>query len=119
MKLEEFIPPHLPPYAILSHTWGSDEVTFQEFGNLESAKKKTGFDKVQRSCELASAKMLTYVWVDTCCIDKSSSAELSKAINSMFEWYKQSTVCFAYLSDLAVSTLPTLWRDKEQQLVCR
>lgn len=119
MRLEEFTPPHLPPYAILSHTWGDEEVTFQEFGNIEFAKKKAGFDKIQHSCELASAKMLTYVWVDTCCIDKSSSAELLEAINSMFEWYKQSAVCFTYLSDLAVSALPTLWRDEEQQLICR
>lgn len=122
MSLEEFTPPDLPSYAILSHTWENDEVTFQEFNNLESAQKKAGFAKIEKTCELAAAKGIPYVWVDTCCIDKSSSAELSEAINSMFEWYKLSTVCFAYLSDLIVNPLtgsPTLWRDKKRRLVCR
>ncbi|KAI1156065.1 heterokaryon incompatibility protein-domain-containing protein [Nemania diffusa] len=122
MKLEEFTPPHLPTYAILSHTWEDDEVTFQEFGNLKSAKKRAGFVKIKKTCELAAAKDIPYAWVDTCCIDKSSSAELSEAINSMFDWYKLSAVCFAYLSDLktdASKTPTTLWRDEEQQLVCR
>ncbi|KAI0904718.1 HET domain-containing protein [Ustulina deusta] len=122
MSLEEFTPPNLPSYAILSHTWENDEVTFQEFNKLESAQKKAGFAKIEKTCELAAAKGIPYVWVDTCCIDKSSSAELSEAINSMFEWYKLSTVCFAYLSDLIVNPLmesPTLWRDKKRRLVCR
>ncbi|KAI0451670.1 HET domain-containing protein [Xylaria acuta] len=119
MRLEEFTPPHLPTYAILSHTWGEGEVTFQEFGNLESVGRKANFAKIKKTCELAAAKEIPYVWVDTCCIDKSSSAELSEAINSMFEWYKKSSVCFAYLSDLPLRESPTLWRDEEHQLVCR
>ncbi|KAI0479795.1 HET domain-containing protein [Xylaria cf. heliscus] len=123
MSLEEFTPPDLPSYAILSHTWEDGEVTFQEFSNLGLAKKKAGFVKIKKTCELAAVKKIRYVWVDTCCIDKSSSAELSEAINSMFEWYKLSTVCFAYLSDLSVNhsikRLPTLWRDERNQRVCR
>ena len=43
---------------------------------------------------------LEYVWNDTCCIDKKSSAELSEAINSMFRWYANSVICYAYLSDI-------------------
>ncbi|ORY08191.1 hypothetical protein BCR34DRAFT_675109 [Clohesyomyces aquaticus] len=39
-----------------------------------------------------------------CCIDKTSSAELSEAINSMFHWYRASARCYAYLSD--VDALP-------------
>ncbi|KAI0861345.1 HET domain-containing protein [Xylaria cubensis] len=119
MKLEEFTPPHLPSYAILTHTWGQEEVTFQEFRNWKAIEDKAGFAKIKKTCELAAAKEIPYVWVDTCCIDKSSSAELSEAINSMFEWYKLSTVCFAYLSDLNVRNSPTLWRDEVRQLVCR
>ncbi len=41
-----------------------------------------------------------YIWIDTCCIDKSSSAELSEAINSMYRWYEESVVCYAYLEDV-------------------
>ncbi|KAI1737707.1 HET domain-containing protein [Xylaria scruposa] len=119
MKLEEFTPPHLPTYAILTHTWEQEEVTFREFRDLKEAEKKAGFVKIQKTCELAAAKNIPWVWVDTCCIDKSSSAELSEAINSMFEWYKLSTVCFAYLSDLDVRRSPTLWRDERNHDVCR
>jgi hypothetical protein len=39
----------------------------------------------------------------SCCIDKTSSAELSEAINSMFRWYKNAAVCYVYLSDVSRS----------------
>ncbi|KIW67315.1 hypothetical protein PV04_06579 [Phialophora macrospora] len=92
-----------PPYAILSHTWGEGEVSFQELGTLE-AKEKAGYWKIERCCEQAKSDGLGYAWVDTCNIDKRSSAELSEAINSMFQWYSQAQVCYAYLAD--VSLLP-------------
>jgi hypothetical protein len=41
-----------------------------------------------------------YVWIDTCCIDKSSSAELQEAVNSMFKWYLHSSICLVYLEDV-------------------
>ncbi|KXH57374.1 HET domain-containing protein [Colletotrichum salicis] len=85
LRLHAFVPPDLPPYAILSHTWGLGEVTFQGFSDLNAAKGKAGYIKIQRTCELARRNGLGWAWVDTCCIDKSSSAELSEAINSMFE----------------------------------
>ncbi|KAI7776252.1 hypothetical protein LA080_005539 [Diaporthe eres] len=88
------------PYAILSHTWGDDEVSYKDFGNLEQARSKSSYDKIVRTCQLAESRGLRYVWIDTCCIDKSSSAELTEAINSMFRWYRQAEVCFAYISDL-------------------
>jgi hypothetical protein len=44
---------------------------------------------------------LQYIWVDTCCIDKSSSAELLEAINSMFKWYQDAKVYYAYLADIS------------------
>lgn len=92
-----------PPYAILSHTWGGDEISFQAFcagGQLSGE----GHDKIVASCRLALEHQLSYVWIDTCCIDKTNSVELSEAINSMFRWYKESTICFALLSDLTGDT---------------
>ncbi|KAI1413181.1 heterokaryon incompatibility protein-domain-containing protein [Hypoxylon sp. FL1857] len=87
-------------YAILSHTWGDDEISFQEIQELESARKKRGFAKIECTVLMARARNLKFAWVDTCCIDKTSSAELSEAINSMYKWYEDSGVCFAYLSDM-------------------
>jgi hypothetical protein len=90
-------------YAILSHTWVEDEeVTFQDMQDLKegSTISKAGFAKIQWTCRLARARKLQYAWIDTCCIDKTSSAELSEAINSMFRWYKESTVCFVHLNDM-------------------
>ncbi|KAK2770737.1 het domain-containing protein [Colletotrichum kahawae] len=99
-KLEEFTDPAAVKYAILSHTWENDEVSFREISDLNSAATKAGFSKIEKTCELARQKGLRYAWVDTCCIDKSSSTELSEAINSMFHWYKLSDTCFVYLSDM-------------------
>ncbi|KAI1279861.1 heterokaryon incompatibility protein-domain-containing protein [Xylaria sp. FL0933] len=88
-------------YAILSHTWEEEEeVSFQDFHDTEARVKKNGFKKIKAVCELARLGGFKWCWVDTCCIDKTSSAELSEAINSMFRWYKESAVCFAYLGDL-------------------
>ena len=52
------------------------------------------------TCRIAEWCNIDYAWVDICCIDKSSSAELSEAINSMFRWYQRAEVCFVYLADL-------------------
>ncbi|KXH68663.1 HET domain-containing protein [Colletotrichum salicis] len=105
LTLEEVSEPSSIKYAILSHTWEDDEVTFRDFQNVERirARHKSGFSKIEKTCELARQRGLQYAWVDTCCIDKSSSAELSGAINSMFSWYRESTVCFVFLSDLPAS----------------
>ncbi|KAI7091734.1 hypothetical protein KC356_g426 [Hortaea werneckii] len=92
-----------PPYAILSHTWEDDEVLFKDMDDLESVKAKSGWQKIEYICRQALEDGLGWAWVDTCCIDKSSSAELSEAINSMFNWYKCSTVCYVYLCDLRVT----------------
>ncbi|KUI67849.1 Vegetative incompatibility protein HET-E-1 [Cytospora mali] len=101
LRLEFVLKPESQPYAILSHTWEEEEVTFQEMANLEMAQKKKGFMKIKKTCQLAQERQppLLYAWVDTCCIDKTSSVELAEAINSMFAWYKKATVCFAFLSD--------------------
>ncbi|KAK5053351.1 hypothetical protein LTR84_002325 [Exophiala bonariae] len=94
----------IPAYAILSHTWGADgdEVTFQDVQS-GSGQSKAGYDKIRRCGQQAKKDGLQYFWVDTCCIDKSSSAELTEAINSMFQWYQRSEVCYVFLSDLSES----------------
>lgn len=91
---------NIPPYAILSHTWGSDEVTYQDLKN-GVGEDKTGYNKI-RFCEKeASRHGLQYFWVDTCCIDQTNSVEHAEAIVSMYRWYQKATVCFAYLTDVA------------------
>ncbi|TGO41611.1 hypothetical protein BHYA_0019g00420 [Botrytis hyacinthi] len=91
-----------PEYAILSHTWGAetDELTFQDLLN-GTGQGKSGYRKLQFCGEQAKRDGLQYFWVDTCCIDKSSSAELQEAINSMFRWYQNATKCYVYLSDVS------------------
>jgi hypothetical protein len=98
-KFEEFVD-EIPDYAILSHTWGKNELTFKDIerdGYISSRK-------IDGCCEKALKHRVGYVWVDTCCIDKCSSAELSEAINSMWNWYGESRVCYAYLSDVPPGT---------------
>ncbi|KAH9204497.1 heterokaryon incompatibility protein-domain-containing protein, partial [Leptodontidium sp. 2 PMI_412] len=108
LQLEDFIGRDIPAYAILSHTWGRAEVSFAELNSAAaSTKSKDGYKKITFTCEQAIEDNLQYAWVDTCCIDKSSSAELSEAINSMFQWYQRSTVCYAYLSDVTLEEFQT------------
>jgi len=101
LEFEQFWGAETPVYAILSHTWGKDEVTFQDVqSGISYDSARAGYAKVDGIRTVAAAYGLDYVWIDTCCIDKSSSAELSEAINSMYEWYRKSTLCFAYLADV-------------------
>ncbi|KAK3300423.1 uncharacterized protein B0H64DRAFT_380883 [Chaetomium fimeti] len=100
-KLEEFF--FSPPaYAILSHTWGSDseEVSFRDVldGRLDSDSTRPL--KVKGSCKIAKEDGYQYIWIDTCCIDKTNSVELQEAINSMYRWYFEAAQCYAYLSDV-------------------
>jgi hypothetical protein len=100
LRLEEYIDNNIPPYAILSHTWEDEEVTLQDWSDLETRSSKKGYTKIRDTCAQALKDGYRYVWVDTNCIDKTSSAELSEAINSMFEWYHKAEVCYAYLVDI-------------------
>jgi Heterokaryon incompatibility protein (HET) len=100
LQIEEFVENEVPPYAILSHTWGENEVLFKDIQSLTDAQRKAGYKKVANCCRQAALDGIDWVWIDTCCIDKGSSAELSEAINSMFRWYRQAKVCYAYLSDV-------------------
>jgi len=103
-SLTRFIGREIPPYAILSHTWETDdqELTFQDMIR-GAGRSKAGYRKIQFCGEQAKKDDLQYFWVDSCCIDKSSSAELSEAINSMFRWYKLAAKCYVYLSDVSIS----------------
>lgn len=104
LKLRDF-PNSDQRYAVLSHTWGpaNDEVTYAEMLSDERSAAtiaKPGYQKIVKTCEIARREYsLPYAWVDTCCINKTSSAELSEAINSMYRWYQDAWICFAYLSD--------------------
>ena len=116
------------PYAILSHRWFEDANHEVLFGDIEEidrtiidathypirnaqyagtiANTRPGYRKIQGAANQARAGGMEFIWVDTCCIDKNSSAELSEAINSMFKWYKNSAVCYAYLADVPDATDP-------------
>lgn len=97
-QIEEFFG-NIPAYAILSHTWDERELTFQDLQRA-NFRDLPGFSKIHGCCERAREDGHAYVWIDTCCIDKTSSAELSEAINSMFQWYSQAKICYTYLSDV-------------------
>ncbi|KJK60961.1 ANK ankyrin repeat protein [Aspergillus parasiticus SU-1] len=100
-EIIEFTDDRIPPYAILSHTWEGGEVTFQDMqADQLHTRQKKGYSKIQRCCHLAKSEGFDYVWIDSCCIDKTSSAELSEAINSMYRWYQEAEVCYAYLADV-------------------
>lgn len=91
-------------HAILSHTWGDEEVTFDDMcGDRAAIINRKGFQKIVGFCQKAREDGLKYGWVDTCCIDKRHSAELSEAINSMYGYYAGSYRCYIYLSDVLVS----------------
>jgi len=104
IELEELFESDDFEYAILSHTWikpAREEVSFQDMFSLDgSYRRKQGYAKIKSTCEEAARRGFDYVWIDTCCIDKKSSAELSEAINSMWKWYEKAGICLAYLADV-------------------
>ena len=102
-------------YAILSHRWIEDtEVDYEEMVGLakmdieerDEIRQRLGYQKIWDTCQQARRDGYEWVWVDTCCIDKRSSAELSEAINYMYRWYQHSGVCYAYLHDVPDLTFP-------------
>ncbi|RMZ43851.1 hypothetical protein CA14_004034 [Aspergillus flavus] len=99
--LEEFFNEQVPPYAILSHTWGNDEdeVSFRDITERNTGDASWPV-KFKGCCERAEKDGFTHAWIDTCCIDKTNSVELGEAINSMFRWYSNASVCYVYFSDV-------------------
>lgn len=121
LELHEFFDSAVPKYAILSHTWGTEEITFQDWlyarqqnpprwgwvhieEEVAKLKAKLGYIKIANACRQASTDHFSWIWVDTNCIDKTSSAELSEAINSMYQWYQKAEVCYAFLADVPPSS---------------
>ena len=97
-----------PKYAVLSHRWYEFEVAFQDFHTVQDDRElvlddreKQGIRKIQNTCRVALEYGLEWVWIDTCCIDKNNNTELSEAINSMYRWYANATLCLIYLADVA------------------
>lgn len=112
-QIKDFFQP--PRYAILSHRWGHEEVSYEEYClALEPAEHllereavrvrniigKLGYAKIYQCCDVAKKQGHHYLWIDTCCIDKRNSAEWTEAINSMWRWYELSDCCYVYLVDV-------------------
>jgi hypothetical protein len=126
LKLQEFYDTQVPPYAIVSHRWRDDELPFHDYSELLSVPyyqylygdpqeklskvndpdsdcyiKRGGVRKIISACLRAFLDGIGHVWIDTVGIDKSSSAELQEAINSMYAWYERSRICYVYLDDVS------------------
>jgi hypothetical protein len=104
LVLTDFRGKSIPPYAILSHRWSDSEILIEDISNETYKEKEEGYRKLQFCAERAAQDELQYFWIDTCCIDRWNNNERSKAINSMFRWYKNAARCYVFLSDVSVST---------------
>ena len=121
LKLELFMPEQVPDYVILSHRWSAEEVVFSDFtaGDIMSpehpARTKAGFQKVVGACSLAAQDQYEWIWIDSCCIDKSSSAILQESINSMWNYYSNANICYVYMADVPdeVAGWTTLFSQSE------
>jgi hypothetical protein len=104
LSIHSFDDGNIPPYAILSHTWGpdGDEVTFEDL-QAGNCKTKPGYKKVLFCGKWARRDNLRYFWVDTCCIDTTDKDEHSCAIQSMFRWYRSAAKCYVFLSDVSIT----------------
>jgi len=120
VKVLEFCNDNLTEYVILSHRWIGQEVEYDEIVELakmdgemkDEIRQHKGYRKILDSCKQADKDGYQRLWVDTCCIDKRSSAELSEAINSMYRWYENAQVCYAYLHDVLDSSFPVARNDE-------
>lgn len=106
--LHKFYNLPLPAYAILSHTWDTNNDNEVSFADLEPGKaknklghRKPGYRKLEFCAAMAARDGLQYFWIDTCCINRRSEPEISEAINSMFRWYQQAARCYVYLADIS------------------
>jgi hypothetical protein len=106
LYFEEFFEDACPDYVVFSHNWGTveEEVTYSDLLNGRK-RDTTGYAKIISLCAKTVEHKYSWVWVDTCCIDKNSSAELTEAVHSMFRWYQNARKCFVYMNDV-------LWESK-------
>ncbi|RDX48072.1 hypothetical protein OH76DRAFT_1440984 [Lentinus brumalis] len=122
-ELKYFVRPEDVPggYAILSHVWQSDEQSFAGVQNLRCAHegknpRDYASEKIKRFCQLAELHGHAWAWADVCCIDKSSSSELSEAINSMYRYYSLARVCYVYLHDVPSRNYGTRFKTSKWHL---
>ncbi|KAG2030353.1 hypothetical protein BDR03DRAFT_974707 [Suillus americanus] len=88
-------------FAILSHRWlDTGEPTFLDMSESQKdmSENSPGYPKLTKFCEKAEEYGCELAWLDTCCINKDSSAELDEAIQAMFNWYRSAAICIAYLA---------------------
>jgi hypothetical protein len=105
LAFEEFVGDNIPIYATVSHRWGDNELSYQGFLKDKDQyqnghRQGHGWTKIAKACELTLECVLEWVWLDTICINKESSAELTEAINSMYDWYQRAEACFVFLPDV-------------------
>ncbi|RPD54431.1 hypothetical protein L227DRAFT_350059 [Lentinus tigrinus ALCF2SS1-6] len=109
-------------YAILSHVWAKKggvnyvpEQTYQDVCAIQESVPREELAlphlsrKIRHFCEVARNDGFNLGWADSACIDKTSSSELSEAINSMYNWYRYVGACYAILHDVSDTD------DKEQR----
>ncbi|KAM7194145.1 vegetative incompatibility protein HET-E-1 [Naviculisporaceae sp. PSN 640] len=115
---EEFLDDNsIPPYAILSHTWDGEEALLTDvksWTNSHILITHQGYQKIVKAREVARSQDCKYIWIDTCCIDQSSSAELTEAINSMYGWYARAKVCY-----INPGGRPYVYKSREELDRCR
>ncbi|KAK3677079.1 hypothetical protein LTR78_003284 [Recurvomyces mirabilis] len=103
LALKQVLTSEAGSYAILSHRWRDGEVTFQDMQQPSvEVENKPGYRKLRKCMHQARKDGWKTCWIDTCCINKESSAELQEAINSMWTWYANARVCYAYLDDIEI-----------------
>jgi len=96
-------------YVMLSHRWEDDELAFDRIkGQSVYDLPASRFQNVRGFCRHAATQGFDWAWVDTCCIDQTSSADVSESISSMFSWYRGSALIIIYLSDVATSNVQVL-----------
>jgi hypothetical protein len=111
LVLTDFRGKTIPPYAILSHRWSDSEILIEDISNETYKEKEEGYRKLQFCAERAAQDELQYFWIDTCCIDRWDNNERSKAINSMFQWYKNAARCYVFLPDVSASATEPVQRS--------
>lgn len=107
LRFKEFRDDKVPPYGIVSHRWGNDEVTYHAFevrkqNDRPGSRRVQGYGKVLGCSEFVVRYRpdIEWMWIDSCCVDQTNPSELSRSINSMFQWYRRAAFCMAYLSDV-------------------
>jgi hypothetical protein len=103
--LTDFRGKPVPPYAILSHRWGDSEALIEDILDGTYEEKEEGYLKLKFCAEQAKHDGLQYFWIDTCCIDRWDTNERSKAINSMFHWYRNAARCYVFLLDMSLTAV--------------